>query len=273
MSDYNVNNFESNVDYTTILKNFEGPLDLLLYLIKSNKIEIRNIFVSEVTSQYLEYMKGLPALDAEKAAEYLVIATTILSIKAKSLVPDEEEESYDDDGYYSDSDDYEDDEGAQLIRALEEYKLIQEETPKLKEMETVGYFYKEPDKGVGKTRIVYKDFTLEKLAQAFGEVLLRMETEAPRKEVKEIKKDSFTVSEKISYVRQFLNEREKAEFCELLGNTYDKAEAITTFQALLELIKHQFIYVTQDDIYAPIYLTLNPERNEEEDFGEVDEYN
>ena len=82
MSDYNVNNFESNVDYTTILKNFEGPLDLLLYLIKSNKIEIRNIFVSEVTSQYLEYMKGLPALDAEKAAEYLVIATTILSITA-----------------------------------------------------------------------------------------------------------------------------------------------------------------------------------------------
>lgn len=273
MSEYNVNNFESNVDYTTVLNNFEGPLDLLLYLIKSNRIEIKDIFVSQVTEQFLSYMKGLPYLDAEKAAEYLVIATTILSIKAKSLVPDEEEEN--DDMYFSNDDDEdEESDSVKLIRALEEYRLIKEKTPRLKEMETVGYFYKAPDKGVGKVKVVYKDFTLDKLVQAFTELMLRVETDAPEEEdIKEIPQDSFTVSEKIWYIRDYLNSNEKAEFRDLLAEKFSKAEAITTFQALLELIKHQFVCVKQAAIYDPIYITLNPDRNEEEDFGEIDEYN
>ena len=85
MSKVTAENFESNVDYTTVLSNFEGPLDLLLYLIRCNEIEIRDIFVSQVMEQFLAYMRGLPYLDADKASEYLVIASTILSIKAKSL--------------------------------------------------------------------------------------------------------------------------------------------------------------------------------------------
>lgn len=273
MSEFNVNNFESNVDYTTVLNNFEGPLDLLLYLIKSNRIEIRNIFVSEVTSQFLSYMKGLPYLDAEKASEYLVIATTILSIKAKSLVPDDEEEN--DDAYFmNDDDDEEESEGAKLIRALEEYRLIKEKTPKLKEMETVGYFYKAPDKGVGKVKFVYKDFTLDKLVQTFTELMLRVEAEGPLEEdMKEIPQDTYTVSDKIRSIRDYLAENERAEFHELLSAHFDKTEAITTFQALLELIKHQFVCVKQEGIFEPLYLTLNPDRNEEEDFGEIDEYN
>jgi segregation and condensation protein A len=274
MSDFNVNNFESTVDYTTVLTNFEGPLDLLLYLVKSNRIEIKDIFVSQVVEQYMNYMKGLPYLDAEKAAEYLVIATTILSIKAKSLVPDEEEEENDDAYFSNDGDDEEEDEGAKLIRALEEYRLIKEETPKLKEMETVGFFYKPPDKGVGKVRVVYKDFTLDKLAQVYAELMLRAELNPTEEEdIKEIPQDSFTVSEKIGYIREYLSENEKAEFRELLAKKFNKAEAITTFQALLELIKHQYVCVKQAAIYDPIYITLNPERNEEEDFGQLDEYN
>ena len=76
-------NFESVVDYTTVLENFEGPLDLLLFLIKQEKIEIKDIFVSKVTEQFLEYMKGLPYIDIDKASEYLAIASTILEIKAR----------------------------------------------------------------------------------------------------------------------------------------------------------------------------------------------
>ena len=82
-----VKNFEAEVDYTTVLDNFEGPLDLLLYLIKQEEIEIKDIFVSQVTEQFLAYMKGLPSLDLEKASEYLDIAATILDIKARRLVP------------------------------------------------------------------------------------------------------------------------------------------------------------------------------------------
>ena len=82
-----VKNFETEVDYTTVLENFEGPLDLLLYLIEKEEIEIKDIFVSQVTEQFLLYMKGLPSLDLEKASEYLNIAATIINIKARSLLP------------------------------------------------------------------------------------------------------------------------------------------------------------------------------------------
>ena len=83
----NVKDFDSEVDYTTVLDNFEGPLDLLLYLINKEEIAIEDIFVSQVTEQFLTYMQGLPYLDMEKASEYLNIAATIIDIKARSLVP------------------------------------------------------------------------------------------------------------------------------------------------------------------------------------------
>ena len=79
--------FDSNVDYTTVLDNFEGPLDLLLFLINKEEIEIKDVFVSQVTEQFLDYMKGLPYLDVDKVSEYLNIAATIIKIKAQALVP------------------------------------------------------------------------------------------------------------------------------------------------------------------------------------------
>jgi len=129
-----VKNFETEVDYTTILDNFEGPLDLLLHLIKQEEIEIKDVFVSQVTEQFLMYMKGLPYLDIEKASEYLNIAATIIDIKARSLVPPPDDEFAE---YFDDDNDPE----QELILALEEYKMIKEEAEKLKERETVGYFF------------------------------------------------------------------------------------------------------------------------------------
>ena len=88
----NRENFESTVDYTTVLSNFEGPLDLLLFLINKEEIEIKDVFVSQVTEQFLSYMRGLPYLDVDKVSDYLNIAATILKIKAQSLVPNLEED-------------------------------------------------------------------------------------------------------------------------------------------------------------------------------------
>ena len=134
-----VKNFETDVDYTTVLDNFEGPLDLLLHLINQEKIEIKNIFVSQVTEQFLAYMKGLPFIDLDKASEYLAIAATIIDIKARRLLPPPDE-----DFDWGDNDDFTDDvynPERELIEALEEYQT----TKKLKERETVGYIFKEPD--------------------------------------------------------------------------------------------------------------------------------
>ena len=112
----NRENFESTVDYTTVLSNFEGPLDLLLFLINKEEIEIKDVFVSQVTEQFLSYMRGLPYLDVDKVSDYLNIAATILKIKAQSLVPNLEEDPEIDMEIEEDK--------AELIRALEEFRLI-----------------------------------------------------------------------------------------------------------------------------------------------------
>jgi len=199
---YSPDKFDSSVDYNTVLDNFEGPLDFLLYLINREEIEIKDVFVSKVTDQFLDYVKAMPKLDMDKASAYLALAATIVSIKAKSLVP-----SVDDEEEYAEEDDSDE---QNLIRALEEYNLIKQEAEKLKELETVGYFFKKPDKSVGETKIVYRDFNLEGLLKAFTAVML---------------------------------------------------------------LKHQYVKVKQNGIFGDIDITLNPDRAEDEEFGEIDEYN
>lgn len=262
-----VKNFDSEVDYTTVLDNFEGPLDLLLYLIKEEEIEIRDIFVSQVTEQFLMYMKGLPYIDMDKASDYLNIAATIIDIKARSLVPPP------DDGF-EDYYDEEDDPQEELIRALEEYKMIKEEAEKLKEMETVGYYFKEPDRDVSNIQVKYKDFTLDGLLAAFANLMLKRESLKNEAGLaREIPKDRFTVPEKINYIRETVRTRERVQFEELFEKDTTKAEIVTTFQALLELLKHQFLIVEQEEIFSSITIMKNPNRNEDEEIGEIDEYN
>ncbi len=262
-----VKNFETEVDYTTVLENFEGPLDLLLHLIKQEEIEIKDVFVSQVTEQFLSYMKGLPYLDLEKASEYLNIAATIIDIKARSLIPPPDDDFGD---YYDEDDDPE----QELIHALEEYKMLKEEADKLKERETVGYFFKAPDKDLTGFNVQYKDLTLDGLMKAFSKMLLRIESQ--RREnppPREIPRDTFTVRDKILHIREKINLRDESNFEELFDKNAAIPEIVTTFQALLELLKKQFITVEQDELFSTIIIKKNPNRSEDEDIGEIDEYN
>ncbi len=252
--------FESIVDYSTKLENFEGPLDLLLHLIKEAKIEIKDIFVSQVTEQFLEYIKGVEVLDIDKASEYLVMAATLIEIKSKSILPVIEEIEN------------EEDEGKELIRKLEEYKLFKEASEKLKEQENVDRFYKEPNKDVGDVKIVYSDFNLEGLINAFSKLLMRVDDKKRQENMlKEIPKEVFTVKDKVVHIRQTLLDRKEMSFYELFTSYYTKNELITTFQAMLELLKLQYIKVEQTGIFDDITLKLREDRNEE--LGEIDEYN
>ena len=258
--------FDSNVDYTTVLDNFEGPLDLLLFLINKEEIEIKDVFVSQVTEQFLDYMKGLPYLDVDKVSEYLNIAATIIKIKAQALVPNIEEDPEIDAEIEEDK--------AQLIRALEEYKLIKEETKKLKELETIGYYFKEPDKDVGETRTVFTldHLTLDGLINAFSQLMLKREEDLKEEEVREIPRDSFTVEQKIQFVLESLEELKEVKFEELFTRDYTKSEIVTTFQAILELLKYQFLRVKQENTFGEITISLNPDRDEEAGLGTIDEY-
>lgn len=258
--------FDSNVDYTTVLDNFEGPLDLLLFLINKEEIEIKDVFVSQVTEQFLDYMKGLPYLDVDKVSEYLNIAATIIKIKAQALVPNIEEDPEIDAEIEEDK--------AQLIRALEEYKLIKEETKKLKELETIGYYFKEPDKDVGETRTVFTldHLTLDGLITAFSQLMLKREEDLKEEEVREIPRDSFTVEQKIQFVLESLEELKEVKFEELFTRDCTKSEIVTTFQAILELLKYQFLRVKQENTFGEITISLNPDRDEEAGLGTIDEY-
>ena len=258
--------FDSNVDYTTVLDNFEGPLDLLLFLINKEEIEIKDVFVSQVTEQFLDYMKGLPYLDVDKVSEYLNIAATIIKIKAQALVPNIEEDPEIDAEIEEDK--------AQLIRALEEYKLIKEETKKLKELETIGYYFKEPDKDVGETRTVFTldHLTLDGLITAFSQLMLKREEDLKEEEVREIPRDSFTVEQKIQFVLESLEELKEVKFEELFTKDYTKSEIVTTFQAILELLKYQFLRVKQENTFGEITISPNPDRDEEAGLGTIDEY-
>ena len=262
-----VKNFETEVDYTTVLDNFEGPLDLLLHLIKQEEIEIKDVFVSQVTEQFLSYMKGLPFLDLEKASEYLNIAATIIDIKARSLLPPPDD-GFDD--YYDENDDPE----QELIAALEEYQMIKEEAEKLRERETVGYFFKQPDKDLTGFQVQYKDLTLDGLMKAFAKMMLRLESQRKNKPVaREIPKDVYTVRDKIKHIRERIIKTDAMQFEDLFQGDSTTPEIVTTFQALLELLKHQFIIVEQEDLFASITIRNNPNRREDEEIGEIDEYN
>ena len=259
-------NFESVVDYTTKISNFEGPLDLLLFLVNRAEIEIKDIFVSEVTEQFLDYINRADDMDMEKESEYLAIAATLLEIKSKALLPQTEfdfDDSMDEDYY---------DPKKSLIQQIEEYKLFKEASQKLKDIETTDRFYKEPDESAKDVRIVYKDFNLNGLVKAFTDLLARSDLEERIKnEQKEIPKDSFTVADKIDFIKHTILERESCSFFDLFGKYSSKPEIITTFQALLELLKLQYLTVEQGGPYDDITITIREDRNDE--VGDLSEYN
>lgn len=237
------------------LANFNGPLDLLLHLVKEAKIEIKDIFLSEVTSQFLAYMTQLNTLDVDKASEYMEIAATLLEIKSHSLLP----------VMPGLEDDASETSEQLLIRRLEEYaKLFKEASMELKELENVDRLYKEPSKEAGDVRFTVKDLSLENLLNAFAGILHKVElrkldSNSPR----QIKKETFSVKGKMLYIRDLLMEKDEAYFFSLFDEDVTANEVVVTFSALLELMKLQFIKTEQPDAFGDIKIVRNKENTGE----------
>ena len=141
-------------------------------------------------------------------------------------------------------------------------------------METVGYFFKAPDKDYCSVKIQYKDFTMDGLVEAFTKLMLKREAlKAGMPPPREIPKDRFTVQEKITHIRSALKEKDNFLFEDLFDEDYSTPEVVTTFQALLELLKHQFITVEQDELFSAITIRKNPDISEDAEIGQIDEYN
>ena len=222
---------------------FEGPLDLLLHLIKRAKIRICDIYISDITKQFLEYLEDIEQVDIDKASEFLGMAAYLLEIKAKALLPKPEQPQAEDV-----------DDGSELIRRLEEYELYKKETEKLKNMETIGMHYREPDKTVGDERTVLKDMTMEGMLEALRKLYERAEKRSLEVKTREIVRDPFTVNDKIEQIKGALIVKPQVLFTELFDEEATINEVITTFQALLELMKLQYLTAVQTEIFGNIEL-------------------
>lgn len=225
------------------LEYFEGPLDLLLHLIRESKIEIESVFMSDVTEQYLSYMDELDRVDIEAQAEFLAVASTLLEIKSKALLPKYEEEQT-----------QVDDDANELLRRLEEYKLIKKMSESLKEIEETGKLYRPADPEDFAEKVVFLESDISMLLKACNRLLMmQQEMDGREKTVQKIiPKDSTTVEEQQTKVLKVLKERGKTTFFELVKEKISKTQLVTMLLAILDLIKNQVIKISQNGLFDDI---------------------
>lgn len=223
------------------MSNYEDPMEALLDLIKANKMDIENIELSILTDQYLKMMEDINNIDMEKASKFIEMAATLIEIKSKALLPkhDEETEEYID-------------EAALLAQRLKLYSLFKEQCEVLKPLEDTNKLYKHPEEQASKFRIVIKDMSLDLLLDAFARIMVKTTATSDKVEPKEITKETFTIPQKICAIKDMLITRKKVMFSELFINSLNRDEVITTFLAVLELLKTQVIKVKQNEEFGDI---------------------
>lgn len=229
--------------YEVHLENFDGPLDLLWFLVRRSKININDIFLSEITEQYLATMSQVDNLDLERASEFIEVAACLIEIKSREILPRPPVDE-----------DPEDDPKAALIRRMEEYRLLKEASAKIKPLETTGQHYREPDPSVGKPRFILGDMTMDGLLDALKKMFVKLEFKAKSNQERALVKDRFTVADKMAQIRAFYEDADTIKFTDLFEDDYSKIEIITTFQAMLELMKGQYFRAEQHEVFGEILL-------------------
>ncbi len=235
--------------YIVSLKEFDGPLDLLLTLISNAKIDIQDIFVSQITEQYLESMALVDELDMDSASEFLQMAATLLEIKSRAMLPKPPKPE--------DPDELSPEEA--LIRQLEEYRRFKEVSARMHQLEEAAraLLTKLPEEyPLPPPTIEITGLTLEKLIRAYRRVLERAARDDAddRMASREIRRDSFTVSGCMARISRTLR-KGSCRFSQLFGEDYSRQEVVTMFLALLELVRLNRLHVSQDAAYDEIMLS------------------
>jgi segregation and condensation protein A len=233
------------MDYTVKLDNFSGPLDLLLYLIKQDELEIHEISLSHVCDKYLEHIRSMKDLDVNVSAEFLVVAATLMVIKSRSLLPQEQEIDIDEE---LDPED-------ELIQQLLEYKKFKAASRDLVEMADLRsriYPYVPPRASDSDAELPLEDIDLVDLVRAFAKLL--SETRLDR--LPRLLRNDKPIREYIEEVfAQLLTER-STYFYDLFRDTRDRDTVIGRFIALLELAKRGRVAIVQDGSYDTIRIEL-----------------
>lgn len=229
--------------YQVKLSEFEGPLDLLLHLIEKAEVDIKDIFVSDITSQYLEYMDQVDTLDMETASEFLTVAATLLYIKSKSLLPKPAEDQAD-----------EIDQAELLLRQLRDYQAYKNSSETLLEMfnKNRGAFIRLPmESALPPQQYRWEGVSLDELYAAFCEIASRTES-ADAEQNQNIAPDRFTIRMQLKKLRDILQKTPSVIFNDLFDNTSVKLEVIVTFLAVLEMLSRGEIALYQEVPFGEI---------------------
>ena len=246
---------KDNMEITYKLESFEGPLDLLVHLIEKNKIDIYDIPIVMITKQYMDYMETMDKADLDKVSSFIVMAAMLLRIKSKMLLPKEEVQQEE-----------EADPRDELVERLLEYQMFKMLSSELKDRQLLAEqsFYKKKNipKEVGDFKEkpdldkLLENITLGRLKEVFEEVMKRSEEKLDpiRSQFGKIEKETISLSERMTELRQQLSIHSKLSFAFLLGQDITKPNIIVTFLAVLELMKLGSIHIEQEKLFGEIQI-------------------
>jgi len=237
-------------EYKVQFEVFEGPLDLLLYLIKKEEVDIYEVNLTKLASQFIEYVDLMRQFDLEVAGEFLVMASTLMYIKSRELLPKDQQVAVE-----------EEDEGEdprfELIRQLVEYKKFKDAAAQLQSLEErqENIYPRVPGKieFASEAAAAKPEVGIFELLNAVNGILKRFA--AKEAGTREIYEDRWTVSEKIEFVRNLITERGSVKFSQLFESAANRAEIVCTFLALLELIRMKQLACLQPEPFAEIEIS------------------
>ncbi len=252
------------------LEVFEGPLDLLLYLIDKNKVDIYDIPIVTITDQYMAYIKAMEERDMNIVSEFLVMAATLIDIKCRMLLPLEVNEEGE-----------EEDPRDELVQKLLEYKMVRYLSVELKDRQLeAGYnlYHKRnipPEVARHEEPIDYEaligDLNLTALNDIFQSILKRLDDKIDpvRSSFGNIEKEEIDISLKATYIEAYTREHKRFSFRSLLEKQGSKSELIVTFLVVLEMIRIGKVTIEQEENFADIIITNNDDNNERIDLAQI----
>lgn len=228
---------------------FEGPLDLLLYLVKKEEVDIYQVNLTKIAAQFIEYIEVMRQLDLEIAGEFLVMASTLMYIKSRELLPLDQQTQIE-------GEEDEEDPRWELIRQLVEYKKFKDAAAALQAMEAQREktYPRSPVKPefVAAPPPPKPEVSLFDLINAVSTILKRF---GAREEARDVYEDKWTVSEKIEWLMRLMKDRVRLKFSELFAETTSRSEVVVTFLALLELIRLRQLSVSQPEPFSEIEIS------------------
>lgn len=229
------------------INDFEGPLDLLLHLIKESEVNICDINIEDITNQYLNFINKMEEMNLNIASDFLVMAAELMEIKSSMLLPKRQNEE---------TDDYEEDPREQLINRLLEYEKYKNITASLKEYEheRQNIYSKEPFdllNVIEKSDDLDESFNIDDLVKAFNNMLLRKELDKPLNT--KITTKEYSMAERCIQIKKIIQDRKRVKFTELF-DIKSKDYIVITFLSILELARGQQLNIKQDNNFDNIYI-------------------